>query len=93
MLDEHKGLDLDKRYANEMIDGHKSMIDKFEKNADKCEDPDIQGFFSSMLPDLRSHLKMAEDTKEMIKDRKDGDKMSRESSRSPKDQNLGKTGY
>ncbi len=46
----------DKDYCEMMVDGHKKAIEKFEKAADNCVDPEVKAWASSTLPDLRKHL-------------------------------------
>lgn len=54
-----KASDFDKEYANMMISGHKSAIDKFEKASTDAHDIDIRNWAESMLPTLRMHLDKA----------------------------------
>lgn len=65
-----KEIELDKEYAKQMAKAHKDAIDNFERAVKRCEDEDIKNFASSTLPVLRSHLQMAEETLEKIKDKK-----------------------
>jgi len=65
-LNEEKGTDFDKEYANMMVKGHKSAIRKFENASSNAEDADIRNWASSMLPALRTHLEHAEASKEKL---------------------------
>jgi putative membrane protein len=55
-----KGEDFDKEYIDQMVKDHKDNIDKFEKEADKGNDPDIKSWAAGKLATLRNHLEEAE---------------------------------
>ncbi len=55
-LSEKKVEDFDMAYIDMMVDGHKDAVDKFENNAERTKDMDIQAFANKMLPTLRTHL-------------------------------------
>ncbi len=65
-LNDEKGIDFDKKYANMMVKGHKSAIRKFENASSNAEDGDIRNWASSMLPGLRTHLEHAEACEEKM---------------------------
>ena len=58
-LQKKNGTDFDKAYMNMMLDDHKKDVNKFEKAADKCKDPDLKNFVVQTLPVLRTHLDSA----------------------------------
>lgn len=66
-LAEKRGADFDKAYADAMVDGHKKVIKKFQKQADDGKDPDLRSWASGKLPALQHHLTMSEETKEAVK--------------------------
>jgi putative membrane protein len=65
-----EGINYDKHYADEMVDKHKKSIERYEKASQNCKDADIKALFASALPELRSHLEMAQAVKDKIKDMK-----------------------
>lgn len=66
-LSEKKGSDFDKQFCDDMVNGHKDAIEKFEKASKECTDPDIQTWASNMLPALRTHLDHSMSCQEKIK--------------------------
>lgn len=64
---DQKGVEYDKAYLSDVISKHEKSISLFEKAADKSEDADVRKLFSSSLTELRNHLDMAMNTKNMIK--------------------------
>ncbi|MDN3686697.1 DUF4142 domain-containing protein [Cyclobacterium jeungdonense] len=63
-LNEETGNDFSKSYSDRMVDQHEDAIDLFENAANDSEDPEIKAWASEKLPTLRTHLKLAEDSKE-----------------------------
>lgn len=55
-MNEKKGKDFDKAYADMMVDGHKDAIETFEKASNDSKDVDIKNWASASLPALRTHL-------------------------------------
>jgi putative membrane protein len=66
-LAEKRGEDFDKAYADAMVDGHKKVISKFQKEADDGKDPELKSWASGKLPTLQHHLTMSEETKDAVK--------------------------
>jgi putative membrane protein len=62
-----QGPEFDKAYMELMVKDHKDDIDKFEKEADKGEDPELKSWASGKLSALRHHLEEAERINEAIK--------------------------
>jgi len=69
-LTEKKGSDFDKQFCDDMVNGHKDAIDKFEKASKECTDPDIQTWAANMLPSLRMHLDHSMNCQEKVKNMK-----------------------
>lgn len=69
-LAEKKGNDFDKDYISLMVSDHKDVVDEFEKEADKGNDPEIKAWAGEKLPALRHHLEMAQATEEVVKNNK-----------------------
>jgi putative membrane protein len=73
---EKTGLDLDRAYATKTVSMHRDAIDLFERASTKVSDPEIKAAFANALPKLRSHLDMAQTTKDHVKDMKDNNSNS-----------------
>lgn len=56
-----KGKEFDKAYADEMVNGHKMAIEKFETVSKNSNDEEVKGFANSMLPKLRMHLEHSQE--------------------------------
>jgi putative membrane protein len=65
-----KGEDFDKEYIDLMVKDHKDDIDKFEKEADKGNDPEIKSWAAGKLATLRHHLEEAERIQDELKNKK-----------------------
>lgn len=61
-----KGEEFDKEYTKTMIEEHKEAIDKCEKEAEKGNDGELKAWAAGRVSILRSHLQMAESTKDML---------------------------
>jgi len=61
------GANFDRQYMQEMVSDHKADIKKFERQADKGKDPDLQKLAGQTLPTLKEHLQLAESTSREIK--------------------------
>lgn len=62
-----KGSWYNKHYLDRTIAEHKEAIALYEEASEKAADPDIRNFFSSSLPQLRSHADMAMNLKDRLK--------------------------
>lgn len=60
-LKDLKGEDFAKQYHSDQDTGHKEAVSLFERYAKGGEDADIKAWADKTLPDLRQHLKMAQD--------------------------------
>jgi len=55
------GPKFDEKYADDMVDDHKTDVDEFREAAKSLTDPDLKAWAQKTLPTLESHLKMAQD--------------------------------
>jgi putative membrane protein len=58
-LSKKDGIDFDRAYINMMVADHRKDVNKFEKAARDCKDPDLKNFIEQTLPVLRKHLDSA----------------------------------
>ena len=65
-LDEKKGKDFDKAYADLMVKDHKEDIDEFKKEANDGNDSQVSTWAKNTLPVLEHHLVMAEDVQKKL---------------------------
>jgi putative membrane protein len=59
-VSEESGKKFDRKYMDVMVEDHKKDIDKFQKLADKGNDPDLKAFAAKTLPTLMHHREEAE---------------------------------
>jgi putative membrane protein len=50
-----------------MVEDHKDDIDKFEKAAKDCKDPDIKAFAAKHVAHLKGHLERAQQIQDKLK--------------------------
>jgi putative membrane protein len=50
------GKDFDKKYVDDMVDGHKKVLDLMEKQAKDGEDADLKAFAAKTAPIVKAHL-------------------------------------
>jgi putative membrane protein len=62
--------DFDKKYCDEMVDGHQDAISLFDKASTDSADPDIKAWAAEMLPKLHQHLDHAMACQKVLKDKK-----------------------
>jgi putative membrane protein len=65
-LKNNKAKDFDKDFAKAMVEKHEDAIKMYEKSANDATDADIKAYFTSTLPELRSHLDMATKSKDIL---------------------------
>ena len=65
-LNEKKGKDFDKAYADLMVSDHKDDIDEFNKEAEKGNDAQVSAWAKNKVPVLEHHLMMAEDAQKIV---------------------------
>ena len=66
-LAEKKGKSFDEAYSKAMVDAHKETIEKFKKEADNGNDPDLKKWAEEKIPTLEHHLSMAQDIETSVK--------------------------
>jgi putative membrane protein len=49
-----------------MVEKHEAAIRMYEQSANDATDTDIKAYFTSVLPELRTHLDMAIKSKEVL---------------------------
>jgi len=54
-LNKKSGKDFDKAYINDMLDGHKNAVDKFQKGSADLQDSDLKNFASQTLATIQMH--------------------------------------
>jgi putative membrane protein len=57
-----KGTDFDRAYMTMMVNDHKKAIALYEREARNGKDPELKSYAAALVPDLRKHLQMAQDT-------------------------------
>jgi putative membrane protein len=55
----NKGEDFDKEYVDLMVKEHKDIVEKFEEESDKGNDPELKSWAGEKLATLRAHLERA----------------------------------
>ncbi len=66
-LSAKKGADFDKAYVDCMVDGHKAVLDAFQKESDKGNDNDLRNWATAKLPTIQHHLEMIKSIKDAKK--------------------------
>jgi putative membrane protein len=66
-LKDKTGMELERDYMKLMVEDHKDDIEKFEKAASDCKDPDIKAFAAKHLEHLKGHLASARTIQDRIK--------------------------
>lgn len=66
-LNAKTGRDFDKKYVDDMVDGHKKVLDLMEKQAKDGVDADLKAFAAKTAPIVRSHLDMIKKIKDSMK--------------------------
>lgn len=61
------GREFDESFSEYMVKDHKDAIDKYKKEAEKGNDPDLRDWASRKVASLEHHLTMAEDLEDMVK--------------------------
>jgi putative membrane protein len=65
-LKSKKVKDFDREFAKAMVEKHEAAIRMYEQSANDATDTDIKAYFTSVLPELRTHLDMAIKSKEVL---------------------------
>ena len=66
-LSKKTGKAFDKAYMDDMVKGHESVADLFEKSADKVNDTDVKTFINNTLPKIKMHLDSARAIRKSLK--------------------------
>jgi len=66
-LSKKTGKAFDKAYMDDMVKGHESTVDLFEKSADKVNDSEVKTFINNMLPKIKMHLDSARAIRKSLK--------------------------
>jgi putative membrane protein len=66
--DEKTGLEFDREWAEKMVDDHEDAIDLFEEAQEEVRDETLKTMIDSALPKLRSHLDMAKQLRDQLKE-------------------------
>jgi putative membrane protein len=66
-LADKTGREFDRDYMKLMVEDHKDDIDKFEKAAKDCKDPDIKAFAAKHVAHLKGHLERAQQIQDKLK--------------------------
>ncbi len=61
------GADFDKKYVDDMVDGHKKVLDLMEKQAKDGTDADLKAFAAKTAPVVKAHLDMIKRIKDAMK--------------------------
>jgi putative membrane protein len=73
-LVEKKGIDYDKEFLSIMKDKHEDSEKMYQRLSENSEDPEIKAWAASVLPEIRSHLDMVKNTKDVVDKVKDPNK-------------------
>ncbi|HYD22359.1 MAG TPA: DUF4142 domain-containing protein [Flavipsychrobacter sp.] len=65
-INEKKGKDWDRKWAEKMVDDHQKVIKRFENAQNDVKDEELRTMISSTLPKLRSHLEMSEKLRDKL---------------------------
>lgn len=55
------GPQLDKEYADDMVEDHEQDVKEFKEAQKKVKDPELRAWITKTLPTLEGHLTMAKD--------------------------------
>lgn len=61
------GKDFDKKYVDDMVDGHKKVLDLMEKQAKDGADADLKAFAAKTAPVVKVHLDQIKKIKDSMK--------------------------
>jgi putative membrane protein len=66
-INDKKGADWDKAWADKMVDDHSGLLDKLQKSQSDVKDTALLAIITSVIPVVQSHLAMAKDLKAKLK--------------------------
>lgn len=61
------GPQLDKQYADDMVEDHEEDVKEFKEAQKKVKDPDLRAWIDKTLPTLEQHLNMAKDMQAKVR--------------------------
>lgn len=67
-LSKLSGDEFDREYMRAMVEDHKETLEKFQREADKGKDPDVQKFASEHVPILKKHFELAQTIQQQVAD-------------------------
>ncbi len=65
-LSKLSGAEFDKEYMSDMVKDHEGVVEEFQTQAEKGNDPEIKSFAAKTLPTIQSHLQMARDVSKKV---------------------------
>ena len=65
-INEKKGKEWDRKWAEKMVDDHQKVIKRFENAKKDVKDEELRTMITSTLPKLRSHLEMSEKLRDKL---------------------------
>jgi putative membrane protein len=70
-LSKLSGEEFDREFIKAMVKDHKQAVKKFERQAERAEEPEVQQFASSTLPTLQQHLAEAQRLEQQLEGRQE----------------------
>lgn len=67
---DEKGVDMDKKYLQEMVKDHEEDVKEYTEASVRATDPDIKAFAAKNVPVLKEHLSMAQRMQAAVEQRK-----------------------
>jgi putative membrane protein len=65
-INEKKGRDWDRKWAEKMVDDHQKVINRFERAQENVNDAELKTMVTNTLPKLRHHLEMSEKLRDKL---------------------------
>jgi putative membrane protein len=60
------GREFDREYIKAMVDAHQKTVERFERQANDGDNPEVKQFVSKTLPTVRQHLERAQQIQQML---------------------------
>lgn len=60
------GADFDRAWIDQIVQDHEQDIEKFQRQAEGAQDPDVKAFASKTLPTLQDHLRRAQEIQKSL---------------------------
>src|SRR5262245_1755711 len=61
-LSKLSGAQFDSAYMQEMVQGHRNVVNEFRKESQSGKDPDVKAWAAKTLPTIEEHLRLAQST-------------------------------